>query len=169
MSTTNKSIAYVHTQRYVREVMADILLREGFVSRDCEDLHWFRIIGGNVLHAVYFVSDTSYPSCLCIRYCCTPLFISPISSKGVCQKNMPGYEQYGWDRHLMKQHNRIYREPDVMVHCPADEYQGRDLLEAALQVLAPVRTPEDCYRLHKQWHEKAIQNRALLNLSPHFV
>ena len=82
---------------------------------------------------------------------------------------MPGYEQYGWDKQLSKNHNRIYREPDVMVHCPADEYLGRDLLEEVLQVLDSVRTPEDCYRMHKQWHEKEIQNRALLNLSPHFV
>lgn len=169
MLATNKSILYEHAQQYIREVMADLLCQEGFVSWEGEDIHWFRVAGGNVLHAIYFISDMSFPSFLCMRYCCTPLFIPPISTKGICQKNMPGYEQYGWDKQLSKKHNRIYREPDVMVHCPADEYLGRDLLEAVLQVLASAQTPEDCYCLHKQWHEKEIQNRVLLNLSPHFV
>lgn len=169
MAKMDKGILFAHAQCYIREVMADRLRSEGFVSGDGEDIHWFRIIGGNVMHAIYFISDISFPPFLCMRYCCTPLFIPPISTKSIFQKNMPGYEQYGWDKQLSKNHNRIYREPDVMVHCPDDEYQGRDLLEEVLQVLTSVRTPEDCYRLHKQWHEKAIQNRALLNLSPHFV
>ena len=169
MSTVSKSALYEHTQRYVREIMANTLRQEGFVSRDGKDVHWFRIVGGNVLHAIYFVSDIFFPPFLRVRYCCTPLFIPPLTSNGICQKNMPGYEQYGWNKQLLKEHNCIYREPDAMVHCPADEYQGHDLLEEVLQIFAPVRTPEDCYRLHKQWHEKEIHNRVLLNLSPHFV
>ena len=170
MAQTGKGVLLEHTQRYVRKVMADLLRREGFVSRDGEDVHWFRVIDNNVLHAVYFLTPhTAVPVELEFGYSCTPLFIPPLSLKGIYMKTMPGYEQVGHRRMVMKMHNTIYRVPDIMVHCAADEHKGRDILEQALSELNAIRTPLACYQMHKQWHSTEIKNGMVLNFSPHFV
>ena len=170
MAQNEKGVLLEHTQRYVREVMADLLRREGFVSKDGEDVHWFRIINNEVLHAVYFLTPHSAtPIILNLAISCTPLFIHPLSIKGVYRVNTPGYEQVGRSRIISKQHNDIYRIPDVMVHCPADEHKGRDLLEQAILESNVVSTPRACYEMHKQWHSTEIKNGMVLNFSPHFV
>lgn len=170
MAKIGKDVLFDHTQRYVREVMASSLRQEGFVSRDAEDVHWFRVIDNKVLHAVYFLTPhATVPVELEFGYSCTPLFIPPLSLKGVYMKHMPGYEQVGPRRMILKLHNRIYRMPDAMVHCPADEHTGEDLLARAFLELNTIRTPQACYEMHKQWHSAEMQNGRVLNFSPYLV
>ena len=80
----NNSMLFEHTQRFMREVMAERLREEGFVSYKGEDIHWYRLVNNEVVQAIYFVtrhaslySGGGFELC----YGCHPMFISPIFQK----------------------------------------------------------------------------------------
>ena len=39
---------FEHTQRFMREVMAERLREEGFVSYKGEDIHWYRLVNNDI-------------------------------------------------------------------------------------------------------------------------
>lgn len=179
------SVQFEYTQRYVQEVMADRLRQEGFVSRKGEDINWYRIVNEEVIQTVYFRTSKKYvPVWLEIGYGAHPFFIPPLFHKGPHLGGNLGYEQY-YGRipkltpvsegpairasMILKESNNIYRQPDVMVLCPADEYKGRDILEQVLQMLEPLQSSRSCYEVHKLWREKEIENGMFLTMSPYFV
>lgn len=179
------SVQFEYTQRYIREVMADRLQQAGFVSRKGEGINWYRIVNEEVIQTVYFRTSKKYvPVWLEIGYGAHPFFIPPLVHKGPHLGEHLGYEQC-YNRIpkltpvsegpsiqasvLWKESNSIYRQPDVMVLCPADEYRGRDILEQVLQTLEPLQSARSCYDAHKRWREKEIENGALLTMSPYFV
>lgn len=179
------SVQFEYTQRYIQEVMADRLQQAGFVSRKGEGINWYRIVNEEVIQTVYFRTSKKYvPVWLEIGYGAHPFFIPPLVHKGPHLGEHLGYEQcYNGIPKLTpvsegptiqasvlwKESNSIYRQPDVMVLCPADEYKGRDILEQVLQMLEPLQSARSCYDAHKRWREEEIENGALLTMSPYFV
>lgn len=176
---------FEHTQRYVREVMADRLRAEGFVSYKGEDIHWYKRINDDVVHAVYFVTrHSSLNAMLEIKYGCHPLFIPPIFQKSPYLCAEPGYEQmyngipeiipnstpYGMmGSQIRGITNRVYRFPDVLILCPQDDKKGLDILEQVLGHMDGIKTPIDCYHAHKKWRSSQIENDAWLTMSTYFV
>ena len=175
---------YDHMQRYVRAVFAERLRQAGFSSYKGEDIHWYRLIDGQVVQAVYFVSShTALPAFSDIYFGCHPLYIPPVMKKSPYMYGMPGYEQMN-DRiperipgstflgftgtALYGMTNRPYRE-DALIMCPRDKNDGLDILEEALLFMDDVRTPLDCYRMHKQRRAEEIENDAALTMSTYFV
>ena len=179
------SVQFEYAQRYIQEVMADRLQQAGFVSRKGEGINWYRIVNEEVIQTVYFRTTKKYvPVWLEIGYGAHPFFIPPLVHKGPHLGGNLGYEQYykvipklppvteGHDIQasvLWKESNCIFRRPDVMVLCPADEYKGRDILEQVLRMLEPLQSSRSCYEAHKCWREKQIENGQFLTMSPYFV
>ena len=176
---------FEHTQRYVREVMADRLRSEGFVSYKDEDIHWYRLVDNEVIHAVYFITrSTALNSFFDIRYGCHPLFIPPVFQKSPYLREMLGYEQMN-DRvpellsgstdfgfhglMLLGLFNRPYRVPDVLINCPRDKHDGLDVLEPIFPFMDTLRTPNACYKMHKARREREIENGNMVSMSAYFV
>ena len=94
MSKISRTVVFEHVQRFVREVYADRLRQAGFSSYRNEDIHWYKLVNNDVIHAVYFVTDyMSFPVNLEIRYGCHPLFIPPVFQRSSFVDTSYGYEQ----------------------------------------------------------------------------
>lgn len=185
MGKATNAELFTHVQRFVREVYADQLRQAGFSSYKGEDIHWFRLVNNEVIHAIYFVTDyAGFPVMLKIGYGCHPLFIPPILQRNPYVCPMPGNEQmcdiipeiipgsmpHGVQRSLLNGlTNKIYRVPDVMVNCPADRDTSRSILEKVLSVLDPIKAPATCYEAHKRWRGSQIENSTWLTMTPYFV
>lgn len=176
---------FEHTQRFVREVMADRLRQEGFSSYKGQDIHWYRLVDDVVVQTVYFVTrHTSLPAFMDVCYGCHPLFIPAVFQKSPYMHAMPGYEQMSdvipefitGRTHISERGtqlygmiNRPYREPDILIMCPHDKHYGIDTLEEILLTMSQVRTPEACYALHKQRRMSEIENDSFWTMSTYFV
>ena len=185
MGNATKSEGFAHVQRFVREVYADRLRQAGFSSYRGEDIHWFRLVNNEVIHAVYFRSSCSrFPLMLEMGYGCHPLFIPPLLKRSPFMAPILSYEQIDYaipelipgSTPMGMQHsfihglrNNIYRMPDVMVHCPIDEETRQMILDKVLSLLDPIDTPAACYALHKDRREGEIENDAWLTMTPYFV
>lgn len=185
MGKVTNAELFAHVQRFVREVYADQLRQAGFSSYKGEDIHWFRLVNNEVIHAVYFVTNyAGFPAMLEIGYGCHPLYIPPILQRSPYIRPMPGNEQmyheipelipgsmpHGIQRSLLNGlTNKIYRVPDVMVYCPADGDTCQNILEKVLSVLDSIRTPAACYEAHKRWRGTQLENGTWLTMTPYFV
>lgn len=185
MGSVTNSEGYAHVQRFVWEVYADRLRQAGFSSYRGEDIHWFRLVNNEVIHAVHFRADRAgYPLMMEIGYGCHPLFIPPVLQRTPFLQPINGYEQVDYripelipgsmpngvqHSFIHGLRNRIYREPDVMVHCPADDQTTQLILEKVLSVMEPINTPAACYALHKDRRAGEIENDAWLTMTPYFV
>lgn len=174
-----------HVQRFVREVFSHRLREAGFSSYKGEDVHWFRLVNGEVIQSVYFVTrHNKLPAFLEIQYGCHPTFIPPILQRSPYVYALPGYEQMydiipqlrpgcGYDGRMKTMirgaENAPYRAPDVMVMCLKVPPHGLDILEQVLSVLDGLDTPLACYEAHKCWRAKEIENGAMLTMSTYFV
>ena len=185
MSKISRTVVFEHVQRFVREVYADRLRQAGFSSYRNEDIHWYKLVNNDVIHAVYFVTDyMSFPVNLEIRYGCHPLFIPPVFQRSPFVDTSYGYEQmyeripelvpgsmpYGVQRSVVRGPvNRIYRAPDILVSCPADEHIGQSVLEKVLAILDAADSPMACYMAHKSWRLSQIENDSWLTMTSYFA
>lgn len=153
-----------HAQNYIRTVMADHLRREGYVSKDGMDLQWYRVMNGNVLHAIYFYTRwAALPMFMAIGYGCHPLFIPPEYPKNIYMPSMlRSLEALNPGKQLVKQNGNTVYSSNAAVTCPNDNFYGGDILESILMQLNGIRTVEQCYAVHKHRYQTAAK---LLNLS----
>lgn len=159
-----------HAQRYIRAVMAEQLRKEGFVSKNGEDISWYRVINGKTIHAIYFFTrHKQLPMFLNIGYGCHPLFITPEFPQSPYFYAMPGNEVIYPRYPIIKHANQFCYSDDILISCPADEYKGSDILENVFLDLQEGRTERDCYELHKKWRSGAITNDIWFDVSPQFV
>lgn len=154
MTKCNNTILTEHAQNFIRDVMADRLRKAGFISQNRKDIHWYRVVGGNVLQAIIFYSQWSaLPMFLGIGYSCHPLFLTPEYHSGIRLVNSANarrsFEVFNSGRMVLKDYNNACFSPEIAVMCPQDEYHGADILEEILSRLDAVRTPEQCYTFHK--------------------
>ena len=185
MPKVSQTMLFSHVQRYIREVYAERLKQAGFISYRNEDIHWYRLVNNDVLHVVYFVVHyPSFPVMLEIGYGCHPLFIPPFVQRSPIMRSLPGNEQmyhsipelipgsmpYGIQRsQLHGTLNKIYRDPDVLVHCPADDHTTQLLLDRVLSELDAAITPSACFEKHKCWRQSQIETGSWLTMTPYFV
>ena len=167
---TNNSMLFEHTQRFMREVMAGRLRKEGFVSYKGEDIHWYRLVNNEVIQTIYFVTRHTSLQGNWFEFCygCHPMFISPVFQKSPYFYGMhsneqmyyrvpeliPGSTFHGFHSLLLDGvWNRPYRIPDIMISCPQDKNNGLDILELVFPTLDKVQTPYACYEMHRSWRE----------------
>ncbi|MBQ3505023.1 MAG: hypothetical protein IJA75_10040 [Oscillospiraceae bacterium] len=164
MAQDKMKILNEHAKNYIHAVMADSLRQEGYVSKDEKDLHWYRVINGDVLQAVFFYTHwAALPMFMAIGYSCHPLFITPEYPKNVHMPSMlRSLEAVNPGKQLVKQNGNTVYSPDAAITCPADHFRGADILESILDQLNDIRTVEQCYAVHKQRYRQAAE---LLNLS----
>ena len=162
------SVLHAHAKNYIRAVMADRLLQEGFVCRDSRDLHWYRLVNGNVLQAIYFYTQwSSFPIALGIAYACHPLYITPQYPKRLrCTVRLissgidPTFESFDRGRYILSpDETNVYFSDDAIVWCPKTPGAGLEILEDILSRFIHIKTPEECYRLHLHHYEVAAQAR----------
>ena len=147
---SKSSVLLEHVQRYIRSTVAEKLREQGFISKGNDDIHWYRVINGNVIHAIYFYTEYNYlPVVLEIGYGGHPLFITPQFPAGPYLRNKPGNEVLYPRYVLMAQHNNMCYSEDILVTCPKDESVIDGILSKVLDTLDAVVTPRDCYDLHK--------------------
>lgn len=160
MSSDSKRIINEHAQKYVRAVMADQLRQEGFASKNGNDLQWYRVVDGNVLHAVFFSTQwAKLPLFMNIAYSCHPLFITPEYPSGVHMPTMlRSLEAVNPGRPITKLSNNAVYSPAAAVTCPNDAYKGSDILADILSRLNDARTVEQCYEVHKQRFHRAAEH-----------
>lgn len=90
-----KSELLPHAQVYIREVMSDLLRSEGFISRDGDDIQWYRVINNEIVQSVFFYTTGLHlPVELKIGFAAHPLYIRPFFYKGVLISGPDGYEDY---------------------------------------------------------------------------
>lgn len=182
---TKATELFYHVQRFVREVFADRLREAGFSSYKGEDVHWFRLVNGQVIQGVYFVTrHNKLHTSLEIQYGAHPAFIPPIFQRSPYLYAAPSYEQMyniipelwpgcGYDGRmktlLCGAENAPYRVPDVLILCPQSPPHNLDILEQILSVLDGIDTPSACYETHKRWRAAEIENGAMLTMSTYFV
>lgn len=159
MVKITKAILNSHAQNYIRAVMKDQLIKDGYISRNGQDLHWYRIVDGNILQAIYFYSQwAALPMFMGIAYGCHPLFISPEYPAGVHMPSMlRSMEAVNPGRYILKQSGNTLFSPSAMVNCPSDLDKGADILASMLEELNQVRTIEHCYDRHKQHYLDVAQ------------
>ena len=164
------SILREHVQRYIRATVSDRLREQGFVSKDNDDIHWYRVVNGEVVHAIYFsTAHTWLPVTLDIGYGCHPLFITPQFPSSPYVRYAPGNE-VSYPRYiLLAPHCNICYSEDILVTCPEDESVVHDILTNIFSVLNSVVSPRDCYDLHKEWRKGQIENNLWIDVSPWFV
>ena len=147
--------------------------QEGFISNNGNDISWYRIINDEIIRSIYFhTSHTQLPIILKIAYGYHPLFITPEFLKGPFMlRNLtyPPHEVMLSRFVVLKDANKYSFTQDILVTCPADEYQGLDILEKALHDLNEFHTARECYESHKQWRTQMINRGQYFNLSPQFV
>lgn len=182
----NNSQLFEHTQRYVREVMAERLRAEGFSSYKGEDIHWFRLINNEVIQSIYFATSwMNLPGILEINYGFHPLFIPPVFQKSPYFYEMPKTEQMhnsipeimsGSKPHglrksiIMGLSNELYRN-DIWIDVPKEPEmkKGFTILEKCLLELESLITPRACYEKHKDIRHSQIENESWHLMSPYFV
>ena len=176
---------FEHAQRYIREVFASRLREEGFSSYKGDDIHWYRLINNEVVHAVYFTTrHAALGAFMTIQYGCHPLFIPPIFQKSPYLSSEPGYEQMLHripepvpnstedgiiGTHLWGEYNRPYRYPDSLIMCPDNDNKGLDVLEMIFPVIDAIKTPDACYEMHKKMRKRQIENDSSMTMSSYFV
>jgi len=163
MDINSKQILNDHAKRYISEVMAVQLTARGYVSRNNEGLHWYRIINGDLLQAVYFYSQwAKLPILMGVGYGCHPLFIAPEYPRGIYMGSIwRSLEAFNPGRMLFKQINRANYTADVAVTCPDDESCGADILSDVLQRMDSIHNIEESYFMHKQAYIGAMQHLGL--------
>ena len=172
-----KTIANQHAQAYIREVLAEQLIQQGFVSRRGQDIHWYRVVNGEILQAVLFNTQwAALPLLLTISYSCHPLFITPEFPKSVHVSSLlRSIEAFNPGRYIFKQHNNMVYAPDIAVTCPNDKYKGADILADTLSMLNSVSSIEQCYMIHKEHYIKVAEicnlppEELFWNISPDFM
>ena len=155
------------------------------MSYQKNDIHWYRLVDNQVIQTIYFVTrHSSLPAFLEIYYGTTPLFIPPVFQKSPyfyklpCEEQMshlipetiPNSTYRGYETLLIHgMLNRPYREPDVLIMCPRDKHDGLDVLEKVFALLDTIKTPADCYRLHKKYRQHQLDHSDYPEVSPFFV
>ena len=159
-----------HVQNYIRATLADQLLNAGFVSRKDNACCWYRVQGNAVVQSIYFFTHFSdLPTFLEIGFGCHPLFLTPVFPTNPLMRDLPGNEILYPMYILMDRSNKHCYSDDILISCPEDEQYGRKLIDAIIDVLNAVTSPQDCYELHKQWRQREIENDSWINVSTHFV
>lgn len=163
MDKEKKQLLNDHASRYIHEVMSDQLISRGYVSRNNEGLHWYRIINGNLLQAIYFYSQwATMPILMGIGYGCHPLFIAPEYPRGIhIGSMMRSSEALNPGRMIMKQGNKGCYSNEIAVSCPDDPYHGADILTDILLRMDQIQNIEECYRTHKQARIRVMQQLGL--------
>lgn len=177
MDKIKRTILNDHASRYIRGVMSEQLLDRGYISKNDEHLHWYRLVDGNILQAVYFYSQwAAMPILMGIGYGCHPLFIAPEYPTGIHMGSMRrSREALNPGRMLMKQQNRAHFAPDMAVTCPDDAFCGADILEDILSQLDQVHNLQECYQMHKRTHIEIIrllelpEEKTFQNMSADFM
>ena len=182
----NNSQLFEHTQRYVREVMADTLRAAGFSSYKGEDIHWYRLVNNEVVQSIYFATRwAKLPGLLEIRYGFHPLFIPPVFQKSpyfsesqnyeqmydIIPEIIPGSKPYGKQRaFILGLSNGLYSK-GIWIDVPKEPEMknGLMVLEKCLQELEPLTTPRACYEKHKDIRQSQIENESWHLMSPYFV
>jgi len=159
MEKNKRLILNDHASRYIRAVMSEQLQNRGYVSKNEEHLHWYRLVDGDILQAVYFYSQwAAMPILMGIGYGCHPLFIAPEYPAGIHMGSMRrSREALNPGRMLMKQQNRAHFATDTAVTCPDDAFCGAYILEDILTRLDHVHNMEENYQMHKQTHVEIIR------------
>lgn len=174
-----------HTQLFVRTVFADRLRKEGFTSYRGEDLFWYRLINNEVVHSVcIFTGDWGRPIMLDLGYSCHPLFVPPIYKNSPRVRPTPGYEQiytaipelipgsmpYGQQPStILGSMNNFGEVPNTLAMNPSYQKKVLPVLEKALGVLDDIKTPRDCYEIHKRWRADEIENEVWLTMTTYFA
>lgn len=186
MSSSGNEL-FKKVQEYTRAVMVDRLCQEGFASYDGEDIHWYRLVNNDVVHAVYFArtrSCSGFSGKLDMRYGCHPLFIPPILQKSphisvgpgneqmydIIPELIPGSTPHGIQRTwIYGELNTVNSESGLRQKNIEQQNHAVSVLEKVLSVLNNAQTPRDCYDIHKEWRASQIQNNSWLSTTPYFV
>ncbi len=146
--------------QYIDTVFTKRLKEEGFVSRDSNHIHWYRVVGENIVQSVIF--HTIFPSenhiFLSVGYGIHPLFIRPYYRSSVCLNGaLSGIVPYFMAEMLMEpwedgENPRLGLGPysrEISVMCPMRGGRGVYTFD---QVLLPafeqIQTVEQAYAYH---------------------
>jgi len=164
------STPFEKVQKIVRETFLDRLHEAGFASYKGEDIHWYRLIDDEVIQCIYFATMyTGFPFAIEIRYASHPLYIPPVFQKNPYIRN---------DRLWYDQMNYIIPEIEPGIGSDGEQrtllfgqtaQYPLKVLEQILSVIEEMKTPQDCYTMHKKWYAHSLENDSYLVMSTYFV
>lgn len=145
------SVLSKHTKAYVQELIGGYLRQEGFVNRNQNGVHWYRIVNNEVFQAIFLRPlYWDLPIILELYYCCHPLYIQP-----EFPQNLKSYtthrsiEAVRYVNILVKPGDCKPYSPEILVLCPNDPFKGKDMVQECVELLNSVCTAQACYDLHK--------------------
>lgn len=161
-----KGIITKEAQIYIREVHRDTLVENGFSSLNGDDIAWYRIVNGEVLQSVHFLTRHTFrPIFLGMAYGCMPLYLEPMFPKGVYLYGLPDGSEICTEVQLLQgQTNGPYSQMSSVM-CPMEADRGLDILKA--EILAPlnqINSADACFALHRSryawkdtWRNMSLQ------------
>ena len=160
-----KGIITKEAQIYIREVHRDTLVENGFSSLNGDDIAWYRIVNGEVLQSVHFLTRHTFrPIFLGMAYGCMPLYLEPMFPKGVYHYGLPHASEICTEVLLQGRVNRPYSQMSSVM-CPMEGGRGLDILkEEILTPLDQIDSADACFSLHRSryarsntWHNMSLQ------------
>ena len=162
----NNQLQTEHIQRLVRELFADRLRQEGFVSYKNQDIAWYRLVNQEVLQTIYFYTITSYiPVFMHIGVGCHPLYVEPKFSASVRYSSKDRGNEVRFREKIFVDFPLKSYSSDILVMCPADEQKRMGIFENILKELEPIHTAWEAYQAHKEIYSR----RTFRSLSTDFI
>lgn len=165
---STKGIITKESQIYIREIHRDTLVENGFSSLNGDDIAWYRIVNGEVLQSVHFLTRHTFrPIFMGMAYGCMPLYLEPMFPKGVYLYGLPHSSEICKEVLLMQgQVIRNYSETSSVL-CPMEGGRGLDILkEEILTPLNQIDSADACFAHHRSRYESRDTWR---NMSLQFI
>ena len=163
---SSKGIITKEAQVYIREIHRDTLVQCGFSSLDGDDIAWYRIVNGEVLQSVHFLTRHTFrPIIMDMAYGCMPLYLAPMFPKGPYLYSLPDSREICTQVQLMQGNTIGPYSKASSVMCPMEGSRGLDILKD--EVLAPLNqidSADSCFTFHCSryvqrgtWHTMSLE------------
>lgn len=143
----------VHAKRYVEEVFAESLEKEGFICPDNNSLCWYRIKNDAILNSIVFFSSwNKLPLAMSIGYAMHPLFVRPVHTTSIKFSNIPTDSERFREQPLVGNGALSYQQysQDIKVMVPRNSGNGLYTFEnVILPKMEQATSIEACYQVHK--------------------
>lgn len=141
-------------ERYVADIFAESLEKQGFVSYNGDQLSWYRVVNHEILQSVYFFSVWRFPFLVNIAYGIHPLYIcAPIPQKVYIPRSAFSDTEVAWElREALRGPKVLYEGSSI--NCLATPKRGLENLENIVYPkFEALQTGTDVYRYYKELYE----------------
>ncbi len=153
-----------HIAAFVDEMYADILEVAGFISRDNQRVHWYRIHGETFQSILFCASHfKGVPMFLCYRAEVTPFFAAPLypntlkDNQYLTELSGPSPLRDDWASEEEYNYCRFSEGNPIMY--PNWGTGGRQKIAETVERMSQIVTVHDCVAYHKAYCQRALMRK----------